>query len=310
MTNLNMRPYRDDEDYWRIRAFMREVFLCNNRREIGWQASRFDYWRWHMVENVQVVPSLAEAVFLWETSDGRLAAVVNADSQTEAILTIHPDFLTTELETDMLTTAEQRLGIPGQPFYAFLHDLLPARQSLLQRLGYTVGSGKPEHQWQRDLTLPLPAAPLSEGYAVRPINDLDSGDWQQRSWVSWRAFHPDEPDDAYEGWEWSLNWKRSPLYRRDLDIVATAPDQQIAAYCVVWYDDVTRTALFDPVAVMPEYQRLGLGRAIMVEAMRRAGAMGAVLATVSGFDLAANGLYRSLFPQVDRNTPWVKLPRQ
>ncbi|MCB9451397.1 MAG: GNAT family N-acetyltransferase [Anaerolineaceae bacterium] len=306
MDRLTMRPYQCDEDYWQIRAFMREVYLGNNRREIGWQASRFDYWRWHMVENVQIVDLLENAIFLWETEAGRLVAVLNADSQTEAILTIHPDFLTPELEADMLTVAEQHLGTPGQPFFAFLHERTPARQPLLQQLGYTVGKGKPEHQWRRDLTLPLPAVALREGYAVRPINDLDSGEWQQRSWVSWRAFHPDEPDTDYEGWEWSLNWKRSPLYRRDLDIVATTPDQRIAAYCVLWLDDVTRTALFDPVAVMPEYQRLGLGRGIMLEAMHHAQAMGAVLATVSGYDAPANALYRSLFPDCDLNTPWVK----
>jgi len=74
------------------------------------------------------------------------------------------------------------------------------------------------------------------------------------------------------------------LYRRDLDIVAVAPDDQVVAYCVLWYDDVTRTGLFDPVAVMPEYQQRGLGRAILVEAMRRAKNMGATLATVSGFE--------------------------
>lgn len=307
MGKLTMRACQHDDDYWRIRAFLREVYLCNDRREVGWQASRFDYWRWHMVENVGVVSSWEAGSFLWENESGRIMATLNADSQNEAILTIHPDCQTPELETDMLTVAEQCLGIPGQRFFTFVHERTPSRPQLLRQRGYSESDGKKEHQWRRDLTTPLPDAPPPEGYIVRPINDIDSGEWQQRSWVSWRAFHPDEPDEAYEGWAWSLNWKRSPLYRRDLDIVSTAPDRQIVAYCVLWYDDVTRTALFDPVAVMPKYQRLGLGRAIMVEAMRRAKSMGAILATVSGYDLAANALYRSLFPECDLNTPWVKV---
>jgi mycothiol synthase len=308
LSELILHPYQNEDDYWSIRAFLREVYLCNQRRELGWQASRFDYWRWHMVETVGVVDSVETAIFLWETAAGRLAAVLNADNRDEAILTIHPDFHTPELEDEMIDVAERNLGVPGGRFFVFVHDLNAARQVILSRRGYAESNGLPEHQWRRDLTTPLPDGRVPEGFTVRSIRDVDSGDWQERSWVSWRAFHPDEPDEAYEGWEWSLNWQRSPLYRRDLDIVAVAPGDHIAAYCVLWYDDVTRTALFDPVAVMPEYQRRGLGRAILVEAMRRAKNMGATLATVSGYEQAANALYRStLSSGCDVNVPWVKV---
>ncbi len=53
-----MRPYRDEEDYWRIRAFLREVFLLNGRREMCWQAARLDYWRWHVVLNCEALPAI------------------------------------------------------------------------------------------------------------------------------------------------------------------------------------------------------------------------------------------------------------
>lgn len=308
MTGLVLRPYQSEDDYWSIRAFLREVYLRNHRRDVGWQASRFDYWRWHMIENVGVVDSLEKAVFLWETETGHLAAVLNANNQTEAILTIHPDYQTPELEEDMIDVAEQNFGIPGRRLFVFVHDLTASRKAILRRRGYAETDGLPEHQWRRDLTTPLPDVLTPDGYAVRPIGDTGSGEWHGRSWVLWRAFHPDEPDEAYEGWEWSLNWLRSPLYRRDLDIIAVAPDDQVVAYCVLWYDDVTRTGLFDPVAVMPEHQRRGLGRAIMIEAMRRARNMGATLATVSGYEQGANALYRSVMsPDCDLNVPWARV---
>ena len=44
---LSMRTAREQDDYWRIREFLREVFLLNGRRELSWQAYRFDYCRWH-----------------------------------------------------------------------------------------------------------------------------------------------------------------------------------------------------------------------------------------------------------------------
>jgi len=44
---LTMRVYQTEEDYCRIRAFLREVFLLNDRRELSWHVARLDYWRWH-----------------------------------------------------------------------------------------------------------------------------------------------------------------------------------------------------------------------------------------------------------------------
>jgi len=164
-----------------------------------------------MVENVGVVDSLEQAVFLWETAAGQLAAVLNADSRTEAVLTIHPDFQTPELEEEMIAVAERNLGIPGQRFFAFVHSLNPSRQEILRRRGYSESDGLREHQWRYDLTTALPDGRPPQGYAVRSIGDLGSGEWQRRSWVSWRAFHPDEPDEDYEGWEWSLNWQAIPI---------------------------------------------------------------------------------------------------
>jgi mycothiol synthase len=40
---LTMRAYRTEEDYWRIRAFLREILLLNDRRELSWHVARFDY---------------------------------------------------------------------------------------------------------------------------------------------------------------------------------------------------------------------------------------------------------------------------
>jgi len=41
--NLIQRLYNSEEDIWRIRAFLREVLLLNQRREISWPVYRFDY---------------------------------------------------------------------------------------------------------------------------------------------------------------------------------------------------------------------------------------------------------------------------
>ena len=81
---LVMRAY-EPSDFWKIRAFLRETFLMNGREEENWQAYRFEYWVWHGVANLEQGP-LTEKVFLWETPEGELAAVLNAEGRGNLLL--------------------------------------------------------------------------------------------------------------------------------------------------------------------------------------------------------------------------------
>ena len=44
--------YDEAADYWRVRAFLRAAYLLNGRRERAWSLLRWDYWRWHVHENI------------------------------------------------------------------------------------------------------------------------------------------------------------------------------------------------------------------------------------------------------------------
>ncbi|MDX9831080.1 MAG: GNAT family N-acetyltransferase, partial [Anaerolineae bacterium] len=226
---LTMRPYQTEDDYWRIRAFLREVMLLNDVREKSWPVARLDYWRWHVALNCEERESIAEVVFLWETADGRLAAVLNPEGTGEAHLQVHPGLRTREMEDEMLATAEAHLAAQRdgrRVLVVWADDQDEQRLDLLRRRGYNKGKWV-ESQWRRDLDAPIPDAPIPPGYTVRSLGEVD--ELPARSWASWRGFHPDEPDEDYQGWEWYLNIQRCPLYRRDLDIVAVAPGGEIAS---------------------------------------------------------------------------------
>jgi ribosomal protein S18 acetylase RimI-like enzyme len=59
----------------------------------------------------------------------------------------------------------------------------------------------------------------------------------------------------------------SPGYSADREFLVEAPNGQLAAFCVTWLDELNRTGYFEPVAVHPDYRRLGLARAVMRAAM-------------------------------------------
>lgn len=179
------------------------------------------------------------------------------------------------------------------------------RIEILKRRGYSRGDW-PEHQHRRDLKGQIAEVSISKGFEIRSLGNAE--ELPSRSWASWRAFHPDEPDEDYEGWEWYLNIQKQPLYRRDLDIVAVAPGGEIAGFCTIWYDDVTRTGYYEPVGVVPEYHKRGLGKAMLTEGLRRLKRMGAVREFVGGYSEAANALYDSAVSTIcDLNVPWLKV---
>jgi GNAT superfamily N-acetyltransferase len=281
--------------------------LLNDCHDFSWSILRWDYWVWHVNMNICHF-NLEEVVFVWE-SDGQIVAMLNPDTNGEAFFQMHPADRSDDLLCEMLDIAESRLpnrNADGtQSLLAWVNAEDVRFKDLLTQRGFARSKYKAEHMRRRSFTQPVLATVPSNGYTVRALGD--ESELPARSWLSWKVFHPDEPDEKYKGWEWYKNVQRVPLYNHDLDIVAVASDGELAAFCTVWYDSVTRTAEFEPVGTHPNHQRRGLGKAVMSEGLRCAQALGATLASVSSYGDGAHALYASMgFTEFDLLEPWIK----
>ncbi|MCW4051109.1 MAG: GNAT family N-acetyltransferase [Candidatus Bathyarchaeota archaeon] len=300
-----MRRYQSEEDFWRIKDFLREVFRLNEFTERSWPVQRLDYWRWHEAARSH---ELKDSVFIWENEGNEVVAVLNPETKVEAHIQIHPDHKTSELEEEMINIALTHLA-GDSPEGVRLRVWAPEDDSTRKRLLMEKGFEKKDYA-ENQYTWLIPDEPseptIPEGFKLRPLGDVE--ELPARSWLSWRAFQPDSPDEDYEGWEWYFGIQRCPLYRRDLEIVAEAPNGYLAAFCTVWYDDVTRTGYFEPVGADPEYRRKGLGKAVIMEGLRRLKKVGATRAMVGGYSEAAKALYSSVAQTEPKLfEPWVKL---
>ena len=304
------RPYQTEDDYWRMREFLRQVFLLNNRLRQSWHVARLDYARWHVLMNCAQV-RMEDMAFLWEEAGQIIAFLMSESGPGEAHLSVHPILRTPELEEEMLGVAEERLAIVKPDGLRKLCVCAPEqdrlRQDLLSQRGY-VKCNRPEYQWRRDLDAPIPRRPVPVGYTIRSLGD--GLELLERCYASGLGFHEGDIKIAVENRDdptWYRNIQTAPLYRRDLDLVAIAPDGAIAAFCTIWFDDVTRSAYFEPVATVPAHQRRGLGTALLTEGLRRLQRIGATRAFVSGQNPAANALYRSVMgSEYDLHEPWEK----
>ena len=217
------RPYQTEDDFWRMREFLRQVFVLNHRLQHSWHVARLDYARWHTCLNCAKV-RLEDVAFLWE-ADGQIVAILMPDgAPVEAHLSVHPVLRTPELEAEMLTVAEERLAqkMPdgSRKLLVWAPEGDTLRQELLIRYGYRKDDW-PEYQWRRDLDGQLPDVKAPPGYTIRSLGD--GLELLERCYASGLAFHDGDVRIALENRAdptWYRNIQTAPLYRRDLDLVA------------------------------------------------------------------------------------------
>jgi mycothiol synthase len=310
---LTLQPYQSEEDYWRIREFLRRVMLLNQHRELSWHVARLDYWWWFAnpcLENI----NLEENVFIWETETGEIAAVLNPEGRGQAYPHVHPACHSPELADELVAVAEKRLAFTSKDerqkvwFYIDTHDQIFQKALLDHGFSRVDRPEVNEIQHRRRLDASLPEPPAIAGYTIRPLGD--GLELLERCYASGLGFHEDDihiARDNRDHPEWYRSIQSAPLYRRDLDLVAAAADGSIASFCTIWFDDVTRTAYFEPVATVPAHQRKGLSRAVMLHGLHRLRHMGCKVAFVGGYSEAANALYFSVMgPEYDISEPWEK----
>jgi mycothiol synthase len=310
---LVMRAFRDDDDYWRIRALLREAMVLNGRRERSWHVARLDYWWWFCNPDLEHLEP-GKHVFLWETDAGELVAALNPEGPGQAFLQVHPGLGAAGPIEEMVAVAEDRLAVAGADGVRRLRVFADAGdhglQEILARRGFArlERPGVSEWQHRRSLQAPLPPVPSIAGYTIRPM--ADGLELLERCYASGLAFHDDDIAVARDNRDhpgWYHHVQAAPLYRRDLDIVAAATDGSIAAFCTAWFDDVSRTAYLEPVATVAAHRRRGLAGAVILEALHRLRRMGCLTVFVGGYSDEANALYGSVMgPEHDVSEPWVR----
>lgn len=286
--DLRARRYGED-DFWRVRAFLRRLRPDGAANLGAWDVVRWDYWRWHGVLNVGD-PGPDETCTLWETPGGEIVAAVHAESRGEAFFQADPAARSPTLDAALLAAAEERVAVNGRLIVS-----VPASDDvwtdLLERAGYE-RTEVAEHVRVRDLRDPLPEPEVAAGYRIRPLGGDE--DFPARGELSLRVFHPTPDGSTAMSADGYRNIQRCPLYRRDLDLVAEAEDGSLAAFATFWFDDVSRMLSIEPVGTDASHRRHGLGRALLLEGMRRGRWMGATTAHVGSYGPGAHDLYASV----------------
>ena len=175
-----------------------------------------------------------------------------------------------------------------QTLYIVTLDTNTAEIATLEAQGFAAEPAYGLHL-RRRLDREIPRSILPAGFTVRPL--AGDSEAEQRALLHQKAFN--SKNVTVDGYR---NVIRAPLYQPDLDLVVVAPDGCLVSFCLCWLDSANRVGLFEPVGTHPDYRRLGLARAVMLEGLRRMQAYGmeSVLIASGAENEASKALYAQL----------------
>jgi GNAT superfamily N-acetyltransferase len=124
-----------------------------------------------------------------------------------------------------------------------------------------------------DLKAPLPDLNLPAGFQARHVLETE---FEERVSV-----HRDAFDPSKFSLERYARVRSMAGYRSDLDLVISTPENEFAANCIAWISN--GMGYFEPVGTRAAYRRQGLGRAVILEGLRRLKTLGAHSASVFSF---------------------------
>ena len=157
----------------------------------------------------------------------------------------------------------------------------------------------------RELT-EVPDPILPEGFRFRTAADVPVADAVKAHRDAWHPFSLTEA--AFE------RVRRTWPYRADLHPLIEAPDGTLAATAIIWLDEATQTAEFEPVGTHRDFRRRGLGTALQLYGMHLARAAGANRMLVACLGASAHPAARDLYYGVGfraftRDLPQIKAAR-
>ena len=285
------QPYRDSP---KVSEFLAQTYPPTDRNP-NWLRARWEYMVYAVQDGIE--EKLA-SFGVWENGSEIVGVVNFEDGPGEVYLQVHPDY--TYLLAEMLSYAETALSkteVGGKRLTVWVNDFDGALQSLVQERGYVRAEFDPQVVSRLDPMSSLDYA-LPEGFQV--TDRQECGDLRAINRVLWRGFNHEGPaPEQYVAGRADV--EKAPTFRGDLTVMVRAPDGHLVSYCGMWYEEATGIAYVEPVATDPDYRRMGLGKAVVLEATRRAKDLGATRTIVN----SGLAFYRAIgFQQLFTIQPW------
>ena len=251
---------------------------------------------------------------LWFDADDRIVGFAFVDPYHNLRFEVDPLGADPDLESEIVawgdTCLERAMQESGESLTldASCRDDDAERTKLLERHGFMRKELRTLHL-VRSLHAPIPRPQVPAGFCIRHV----AGEQEVSALVT---LHRAAFGTAHMTVEERLAMMRVPEYEPALDLLVSAPDGRLAAYCLcsISREENRRTGrnegYTDPVATHPDFRRRGLARALLLaglQALKQRGMDAAVLGT-SSENVAMLRTAQAVGFRVQSTTFWYSKP--
>jgi len=252
---------------------------------------RFSSWSFDFPENIR----------LWSDENGRLLAWVILQIPFWTMeYAYHPEFHN-ELHPQILKWTDEQARKIVNTASGHSAWFIPVLASQVDRIrdleqaGFASQANVGEDSWsQVSMThsMQIPnEVHLPDGFQIRPLNGLG----EVNAYVD---LHRAVFESKNMTVEWCQRTLECPEYISDLDLVVVAPNGELAAFCICWLaKDMNGkvSGQIEPLGVHADFRKLGLGRGILAEGLKRLSVKGAqhIYVQTDNYRNAAFKLYES-----------------
>ncbi len=257
------------EDYYKVRAFL---------VRLGYAEFTYARWDWMATHGCLDKSSIGR-IGLWEDNK-EIVGIATIDCKLgEAFCLTIPEY--TSLKKEMLIYSKDKLCKDGE-FGVVIADTDQEFQNTASHLGF-VATERKECDAIFDLSSTSTEYELPIGFHITTMKD--TFDLEQYRRVLWKGFNHELNGEgkfvlSKEGELGAKEEMLRPNVDLNLKVAVVAPDGNFVSYCGMWYSPEAGFAVIEPVATDPDYRKMGLGKAAVLEGIRRVGEMGAKTALV------------------------------
>lgn len=261
--SIKQRRYKMLADFEKVSDLLRNNFT-KYQKSGNITQPRWEYAHVHPAFNCQ----LTHRFGIWE-ENGEVVGVASYEMDLGECF-MNTKFGYEYLKPEMIKYAEKELYKPVKTDLGEMKKLIfwvfDYEQQVIETMikrGYEKKHSEPVKVYKYEKG--FPERQLPEGFSLISLEDEnDIGKIHQ---VMWKGFdHGDQPDDDLDC---RLQMQSAPHFRKDLTIIAKAPNGDYACFCGMWRDGVNDYAYTEPLATDPKYRGLGLAAAAITQAMKR-----------------------------------------
>lgn len=268
---ISFRNYNNEpgisEDYFKVRDFI---------IRLGYSEFTYARWDWMITHGILRVDSIHK-IGIWEDKKDIVGVATFDLHLGNAFYLTSPGY--EQLKREMLLYSIDNLS-DNDELVVVIQDTDKAFQDIAAEHGFYATEDK-----ESDAIFYLDKTPtdynLPDGFRITSMKD--TYDPYQYRRVLWKGFNHElngEGEFIFKGMaNVDLEMLR-PNVDLELKIAVIEPEGNFVSYCGMWYDEKAGFAFIEPVATDPEYRGLGLGKAAVLEGIRRVGEKGAKIAIV------------------------------